>query len=194
MKNNRNSAWYNNSILPTEMAKGAKAEILGWKTLENTLHFKVLDALIKKSNGESMLDIGCGAAEVGRVYPKLKYAGADLPHIIEGVAREVNPDNTYFTFDAHNSENLDFIRDYDIILMNSFISEILNPLEFLEKVFQNSQKNIIIHRQDFNNEKTFLENYNSYGGLVATNTNINYEDFIALCKKFKFTIEENKNS
>lgn len=194
MVNNKNNAWYDSSIVPREMIRGAKAEIPGWRTLENTTHFIALDNLVKNSGGKSIIDIGCGAAEAGRIYENMKYAGADLPHIIEQVAKKVNPDKTYITFDANDSEDFDFIKEYDIVLMNGFLSEITNPLEFLEKILQNAKKCIIIHRQDFNNEKTFLENYTSYGGKPATNSNINYKELVALVEKYNFEIAENISS
>jgi 2-polyprenyl-3-methyl-5-hydroxy-6-metoxy-1,4-benzoquinol methylase len=190
----KNNAWYDDTIVPREMIRGAKAEIPGWKTLENTTHFLALDSLVKKSGGESIVDIGCGAAEVGRIYSNMKYAGADLPHIIEGVAEKVNPGKVYIKFDANESNKFDVIKEYDIILMNSFLSELSNPLEFLEKSLQNSKKYIIIHRQDFNNEKTFLENYKSYGGKLATSANINYKELAALVEKYNFEIAENISS
>jgi 2-polyprenyl-3-methyl-5-hydroxy-6-metoxy-1,4-benzoquinol methylase len=190
----KNNAWYDNTIVPREMIRGAKAEIPGWETLENTTHFLALDSLVKKSGGDSIIDVGCGAAEVGRIYSNMKYAGADLPHIIESVAQKVNPNKTYINFDANNSDSFDAAKDYDIVIMNSFLSELSNPLGFLEKILQNSKKCIIIHRQDFNNEKTFLENYTSYGGKPATNSNINYKELVALVEKYNFEIAENISS
>ena len=150
--------------------------------------------MVKKSGGDSIIDVGCGAAEVGRIYSNMKYAGADLPHIIESVAQKVNPNKTYINFDANNSDSFDAAKDYDIVIMNSFLSELSNPLGFLEKILQNSKKCIIIHRQDFNNEKTFLENYTSYGGKPATNSNINYKELVALVEKYNFEIAENISS
>ena len=79
MKNNLESAWYNKDILPNEM----KMRINGkksWPKLENSWHFQYLDEAIKVCGKiETLIDLGCGGAEVGRVYPHIKYVGYETP-------------------------------------------------------------------------------------------------------------------
>jgi SAM-dependent methyltransferase len=179
----KKSAWYNSDILPKEMIKGANAEFPGWKKLEYSEHFKVLDSIIFDLNISSIVDIGCGAGEVGRVYNNYKYCGCDLPHIIDEVSMIVNPDKNYVKFDAYNLGDLSFMREYDLILMNGFLSELENPLDFLKELIKYEINYILIHRQDFIEDKSsYLENYNTYGGVETTNSFINYREFLDLIK------------
>jgi hypothetical protein len=170
------TAWFNNDVLPNEMIRGAKAEIPGWKVLEESEHFKVLDSIIKKINPESICDIGCGSAEVGRIYKNLKYCGVDLPHIIQNVAKKLNPNNFYIEADAEDSFDFSFVEQYDVILMNSFISELTEPLKFLKKLLIYNVNYVIIHRQSLTESNTHLENYTTYGGIQTTNSQINLDD------------------
>lgn len=186
MESKKNNAWYDKSIVPFEMVKGAKAEIPGWKKLEYTDHFKVLDELIKSIDVKSIVDMGCGAAEIGRLYDSLEYLGVDLPHVIENVAKVVNPNLEYLEFDA-NESSFDFLENYDLVLMNGFLSEMPDPIEILESVLSNSLNYVIIHRQDFTDSlDTFIQTYNSYGGIKATNSVINLEEFKIICHKHGF--------
>lgn len=188
MKSKKDNAWYDKDIVPSEMVKGAKAEIPGWKKLEYTDHFKVLDESIKSIDVKSIVDIGCGAAEIGRLYDSLEYLGVDLHHVIEGVAKVVNPNLEYLQFDA-NESSFDFLENYDLVLMNGFLSEMPDPIEILESVLSNSLNYVIIHRQDFTDSlDTFIRTYNSYGGIQATNSVINLEEFKIICHKYGFCI------
>ena len=187
MENYKN-AWYDTERIPLEMVKGARAELEGFKKLEESEHFTVLDSLIKKVNPSSICDIGCGAGEISRIYPDLKFLGLDLPHIIEKVASVVNPGKKYMVFDANTQEDFSFLREYDLLIMNGFISELENPIGFIEKLIDQYKGNIIIHRQDLTESNTFLEEYNSYGGLKTTNSQINTAEIYNVCEKNGYEI------
>ena len=59
----------------------------------------LLASAAKPKADAKVLDLGCGAAEFGRVYEFFDYTGADLPHVIEGAAKKKNPNLKYLTFD-----------------------------------------------------------------------------------------------
>jgi hypothetical protein len=179
---NKNSAWFNDDTLPNEMINGALGAN-GWQKLENTTHFKTLDSLVKLSGGAKIADIGCGAAELGRIYQNYEYTGFDLPHIIEKVSKVVNSNLNYEYFDADNFDYTRF-KNYDILICNSFISELINPLDILEKILNNTSKSLIIHRQFFRGENEIIT-YDTYGGLSTTRCHININDFNALLKSHK---------
>lgn len=188
MKSPKNNAWYNKVTVPAEMVRGAKAEIPGWKRLEETEHFKTLLEITSKLEFGSIADVGCGAGEIGRVYKDIEYLGADLDHIIDSVSMKVNPNLKYLRFDAYTSE-FDFIKNYDLVLLNSFLSEMINPLEILSKILKKSKKYVILHRQDLSNSKeTEIEFYHSYGGIEATNCIISKQELTDLCFEFDFSI------
>lgn len=175
------NAWYDNSILPNEMVKAIRGDY-GWKKLEYSEHFTTLDTLIKRTKTNSIIDIGCGAGEVGRVYNNLDYCGCDLSHIIENVAEVINPGKNYIKFDANENQDMSFVENYEVLLMNSFLSEIEDPLKFLKNIIKYNINYILIHRQDFTDGKSSLCDYLTYGGIKTTNSIINYKEFTDILK------------
>lgn len=182
-------AWYNNTVLPQQMIDGALGNLPGWGRLEEAGHFGVLDGLVQSIKPDSIADLGCGAAEVGRVYPSVNYTGLDLPHIIENVAKVVNPNLKYIEFDANKSDFTIF-KDFDLIICNGFISELPNPLEILNKLLINMGKYLIIHRQYFD-ESTRLDTYKTYGNLDTVRSHIGLQDFNSLLTNHIIIKEEN---
>jgi SAM-dependent methyltransferase len=127
------------------------------------------------SEGNSLLDIGCGIAEAATAFPGYKYTGVDLPHIIEKAARVKNPQTKFIAFNA-NKDSYDFVGDYDIVLMNSFINEIPDWYKCLNNVLYNSRGYVVIHRQETTSEQSHLREYTTYAGLRTTNSVINYDE------------------
>jgi hypothetical protein len=186
------TAWYNKKNITNAMVAS------NFGKLEDSDHFssfkQCLNKLIEiESKKYSILDLGCGAGELGRVMSDHDYTGADLPHVIDKVAKIKNPQNNYFYFDA-NENSFDFLKNYDIIIMNSFLSEVPNWYVILSKILLNAKKFIIIHRQDMTEKNSFLRDYKTYGGLTTINTFINISDFEKLITFNNFKINLNINS
>lgn len=188
---NKNTAWYNTDILPEQMVKGARAELGGFKRLENSSHFNVLNQLfgLIKNDVRKIGEVGCGAGEISRVYGDFDYIGADLPHIIDKVAKVVNPNSAYIGIDAYE-DSFDFLSDCDIVIMNSFLSELDEPLSVLDKILKKSKKYVLIHRQDFNDTKNELQHYRSYGGITTTNSSIFFPDFDKTILRNNFLVKK----
>ena len=178
--NNKESAWFNEDILPSDMVKGATGE-KGWSKLEYSEHFNVLNGFIKDLNILKIADIGCGAGELGRVLSNLDYTGFDLPHIVEKVSKVVNPNLNYHYFDADNFD-YSVLKEYDLLVCNSFISELNNPIEVLTKLIDNTTCYLLIHRQYFTTDTNFSE-YVTYGNLPTIRTHIGLNDFNKLLVK-----------
>jgi hypothetical protein len=175
-KVDKGSCWYDNITTPTEMVKGATGVL--WPILEESDHFSVLNRMLRTASesSTSILDLGCGAADVSRVCGTLFYLGVDMPHIIENVARQVNPFGRYDEFDAHDSD-YGFVSSYDIVLMNAFIDVMEFPREILGKVLENSAKHVILHRQLISEgSPTSITKSQSYSGWTYRSA-INREDF-----------------
>lgn len=171
----KKNAWYDETILPNQMINGANGK-LGWPKLENSNHFKFLDNALKKcENAKSIIDLGCGAGEVGRVYSKFDYKGYDLPHIIEKVSKVVNPKLNYDFFDANQSD-FEFCEEADIVLSNGFITELESCSKVFTKVLKKIRKYFILHRQKFADQEE-LNEYQTYGGLTTTNCSISQKVF-----------------
>lgn len=177
--NNLKNAWFNEDVLPSDMIKGVTGE-KGWSKLEDTDHFKLLNGIISNLTINKMGDIGCGAGELGRVLSNIDYTGFDLPHIINKVSKIVNPNLNYSYF---NADDFDYIvlKEYDLLVCNSFISELSNPIEVLTKLIDNTTNHLLIHRQYFSNQTNF-SNYVTYGNLPTTRSHIGYDEFIGLLK------------
>lgn len=158
--------------------------------LEKTSHFLELSKLINYCEPiNSIVDIGCGVAELGRIYNNKKYLGLDLPNIINNVSKLKNPDLNYVYFNANNEEIPAEIKNYDVIVMNSFLSELSDPINFLKKLFVYNNKYIIIHRQDFTDTDTFTKEYSSYANLKSTNSYISFKEFQHCIKGFNYNLK-----
>lgn len=185
---NKKTAWYNEDILPIEMIKGATGEN-GWARLEETEHFKVLNHFINDLNVIKMADIGCGAGELGRVFSNIDYTGFDLPHIIDKVSKIVNTNLKYTYFNADNFE-YETLREFNLIVCNSFISELNNPIEILSKLIENTSEYLLIHRQFFSDKTNFSE-YSTYGNLSTIRTHIGLNEFKELLTNHKIINQVN---
>ena len=162
--------------------------------LKDSTHFLPLKECVSRANeSKTVLDVGCCKAELAKTFPDLDYIGADLEHIIEGVSKVLQPSLKYVYFNADN-DDYSFMSNYDIIVMNSFLSETTNPLIVLDQVLQYASKYVILHRQDISIADTHLVEYNTYGGLKATNSIINRQDFIEMLENRGWTIGFETNS
>ena len=124
-----------------------------------------LDKIIQNVPANSdALDIGCGAGEISRVLDSYEYTGFDLPHIIEEVALKVNPNSQYEKIDIQKVD-FDIFSSFDIVLCNSFISELGNGEDILNSLFKSSPRYIILHRQEVTRLSTYSEEYKTYGDL-----------------------------
>ena len=159
----------------------------GFKPLSQSDHFMALDKSLKMSKGKTLLDLGCGIAEVGSTFPQFDYTGVDLPHIIENAARVKNPNFNYAYFNA-NEDEYDFLNNYDIVLMNSFLSEIPDWFRVLSKVLMEAKDYVVIHRQEITSDSNFLQEYRTYANLVTPKTVLNYNDLTMLFDRMGYEL------
>jgi len=167
------TAWFNNNILPALMLNP------DFKPLQQSDHFAPLKKCFSDVQGKKLLDLGCGAAEVYQTFKNFEYTGADLPHIIEEVAKKKNPTGNFIHFNAEK-DDFSFLKYYDIILMNSFISEVPGWYRILLQVLYNSNGYIILHRQEVTDKPSYLEKYITYGGLETVKSIINYDHLVGM--------------
>ncbi len=165
------TAWFDEETIASSMLNS------GFKPLRHSDHFKSLNECIGMTDGVSLLDLGCGVGEVSETFTQFKYTGADLPHIIENASRKKYPDSNFLHFNANEGE-YDFVGDYDVVLMNSFISEIPDWYRVLNNVLLHAKSFVIIHRQRVTEYESFLENYLTYADMPTIQTIINYDVFV----------------
>ena len=177
------TAWHNQKM-PESMMDAHFPHIV------NSDHFKAIKQCFGHiSETKSLIDLGCGKAEISDAFPEYEYCGADLPHIIQEVSKVSKPTLKYIEFDAHLSK-MDFVSDFDIIVMNSFLSEIPNANQILDKVLKHAKKYVIIHRQAIENKEN-IETYSTYGNLQTIRYIFDKKDLEKIIQKnnFKITIE-----
>jgi len=150
--------------------------------LITTEHGQVLKNLIDyiKEDNSELADIGCASAEASTL-SECHYTGIDLPHVIKNISKKLRSDLNYISLDV-TQDNIDFIKYFNIVVMNAFIDVMKNPLEVLDKMIQYSSEYIILHRQHFTGEKTSVEKRKSYG-RETYHSIINTDDFIKLLEK-----------
>lgn len=165
---NSKTNWFNEDVVPEQMVLGARAELPGWHKLERTEHLKTFWQLLELVTANTVVDLGCGSGELGRLLTKrgFSYVGYDLPHIIDKVAKEVNPQLTYGVFDATESD-FTFIKEFDLVVANGFFCEITEPGNVLAKILTNLKNALIIHRQRFVRSPSEWLVTSIYGGLPS---------------------------
>lgn len=168
----KNTCWYKKDQIVKEM----NSNYFVYKGLmDSTQHIqslkKNLDAVKKDmflyglaDMPNSLIDIGCGTSQACLITKKnFHYTGADLDFIIEGCAKVFHPENDYIAFDAETT-NYDFIKKFDVVLMNGFIDVMEFPITELKKVLKKARKYVIIHRQELTDQgKTKVVLNGSYG-------------------------------
>ena len=163
------TAWHNTKILPDSMLNS------GFNPLSKSDHFKSLEKCINHCQGKTVIDIGCGLAEPYTAFSHLDYTGVDLPHMIADVAIKNNPYAKYISIDA-NDTDFEFVKDYDIILMNSFLSEMPSWYLTLNKILFHAKGEVIIHRQEISDNPSYLAEYRTYANLVTYKSVINADE------------------
>tara|TARA_Y100001973_G_C5143088_1_gene303979 strand:- start:808 stop:1206 length:399 start_codon:yes stop_codon:yes gene_type:complete len=111
--------------------------------------------------------------------------------MIEQVAKRRRPHLDYIIFDA-SKDDFNFCRYFDVILMNSFLSELKNPLEILNKILTSNPTYVIIHRQDIKElDKEYeKQTYDPYDSKIqAVNTIINRKSFEEVLRKNSYSIK-----
>lgn len=157
---------------------------------ETNKHFKYFSELIKATDEQdvNIIDVGCGTGVLSEYCKGNKYSGVDLPHIISGCSMRNYP-NYFYRSGNIVEDNLEWIKEYPIVCMSAVLDVMESPIQFLEKVLQNSSKWIIIHRQEFTNGGTKVKKNDSYNGYTYHSI-INRAEFKTLCDKYSFDIKK----
>jgi hypothetical protein len=177
--------WNSNDVCKY-MLDGAEGKT--WAKLEKSSHWptlkKILDSCVEKG-ASSVCDVGCGAGDIGNIYKKIAYTGADLPHIIENVSQKFSPDLDFIKFDIN--KDVSFLKNYDCLVLGAFIDVMEKPLEVLSKILKNSNNFVIIHRQHLGKgTKSWLTT--SYGGMTSYQSQIDIDELKEVTVKHGYSI------
>ena len=181
----KDSCWYGGNEIYEKMIQGAQGVL--FPKLENSDHFPVLRNLLELCQGSSsIIDVGCGAASLGDLV-SIEYTGCDLPSIIENVSQKLHPSFKFIKFDVME-DKVDFLSEYDIVVMNAFIDVMEEPLIVLNKVLEKSKKYVIIHRQKIS-ETTKSSETSSYTGF-SFSSSLSKSDISRSLDRFSFEVEK----
>ncbi len=178
----KNTCWYNKAEIISEMNKNYDSYL---KLMKTESHLKALTFNLEfafhpyRANFKrpSIIDIGCGTAQISILTKScFSYTGADMEFIIEQCAKVHHPENKYIYFDAEKTD-YDFIKPFDIVLMNGYIDVMQFPKQELIKVLKKASNFVLIHRQELStNRKTTVILNDSYGSKTYHSI-INAEEF-----------------
>lgn len=115
---------------------------------------------------KTVLDIGCGNAKAHTLIGARQYTGLDLPNNVDTIGKVNYSELDFIKCDIIFEDNLSFINDYDIILMNAFIDVMEFPFAVLHKVLKEAKNYVIIHRQEIINSETEIKVNPSYTGVT----------------------------
>lgn len=179
--------WKENDQIINEMIKGSSGELWGHR-LEQADHFPILNHFLDLSNSQMLLDLGCGAGDVSRIWKK-EYLGIDLPWVIEKVAKICNSNANYLKIDVLK-EGINSLPSSDCLLMNAFLDVQEEPLSLLRDIcVSRKYKNIIVHRQQLIAKSNLKEKRygKGYGNSTVPVSYISWEDLSEL--KIEYQIE-----
>ncbi len=150
-------------------------------------HFKAFTDLLDLCGYGKLLDIGTGTARISQFCKNFEFVGADLPNIISGCAMRNYPKYKYQSIDIIE-DNLAWIREYDVIVLNGVIDVMQNGLYILERILTHSRRYVLIHRQEITESgKTYSKINPSYNSNTFHSI-INRNDFNQLLEKMGFEI------
>jgi len=158
--------------------------LVKYPLMENHLG-KILEQLLFNIEGhyKNCLEIGCGTAQNAELI-KVKYAGMDLPYVINNLTKRLHPTMETYQHDINNFEDVrnEIIGKFDLILTSAFIDVMEHPIEVLTHILSHAKKYVIVHRQeidwDAENTRTKVIKNNSHGGWT-------YHSIISLSDLYK---------
>jgi len=152
-------------------------------------HMEVFQRLLEKTDckGEKVIDLGCGTAHISEHCTAYQYAGADLPHILAGCAKEHFPQYYYRGCDI-TTDTLEWIREYPVTIVNGVVDVMQEPLKLFEQVLRHAGEYVLLHRQEVSAARaTQSIQKSSYGGKTWHSI-INRKDLDCLLDRTEFGI------
>ena len=177
--------WEESDRIVEQMIKGSTGELWGVK-LEQSDHFPLLSHVLNHVGNEGdLVDIGCGAGDVSRVWNG-KYTGVDLDWVIRRVSKVCNPTHNYISLDLTVESILNLPRAR-VALMNAFLDVRDDPHEIFNQILAIDIDNLIVHRQRLSQNQNFVEKRPGYGGSEVPSSVMSLEKIAAAVEKLRPT-------
>jgi len=175
--------WEESDSIIEQMIKGSTGELWGVR-LENSDHFGILKTLLDTAGHTgTLLDVGCGAADVSRVW-KGEYTGVDLDWVVEKVANVCNPGNKFIIGDATVESTIRSLPSSDVVLMNAFLDVLENPHHVFDVLMSLDTNKIIVHRQRLTQDQAYYEIRGSYGNTEIPSSVMSLNKIVSSIRKF----------
>lgn len=153
-------------------------------------HLGAFTALLARTDLRKcpIIDLGCGTAMLSDFCKDFIYHGSDLRHVLSICAMRNYPQFLYRACDLIK-DDLSWIREYPIAVLNGVIDIMSQPLEVLARVLNYCQEYLIIHRQEIteNGQTHAVADGPGYGG-PSYHSVIARKDFIDMVDFMQFTI------
>lgn len=177
--------WEESDNIVEQMIKGSTGELWGVK-LEQSDHFPLLSHVLNHVGNEGdLVDIGCGAGDVSRVW-KGNYTGVDLDWVIRRVSKICNPTCNYISLDL-TVESVSNLPKFRIALMNAFLDVRDDAHEIFDQILANNIDSLIVHRQRLSQNQHFVEKRPGYGGSEVPSSVMSLEKIVASVEKIRPT-------
>ncbi len=187
----KKTCWYRPEIVIEEMNRFHDKHIRNHDIQKHLLPFTELLALTDHP-GEDVIDLGCGTAMLSMFCKNHRYIGADLPHILQGCAMRNYPEYFYRSCDLVE-DDLSWIKDFNIVIVNGVIDIMQYPLEMLGKILDHCKKYLVIHRQEITEKgETHTVVNGSYGGTTYHSI-FSRKDFMQLLDEKNFEVVAQRN-
>lgn len=174
--------WGESDHVVDQMIKGSTGELWG-VTLEKTDHFPLLSHVLEiVGNENSLIDIGCGAGDVSRVW-KGEYVGVDFDWVIERVAKICNPNSNYVSLDL-NVDSVKKLPKAKVALMNAFLDVREDPHEMFEQVMGLEIDSLVVHRQRLSQSSCVIDKRPGYGGTSVPSSVMSVDRIMSFTEKF----------
>lgn len=150
----------------------------------------IISALKSIEKKDRILDIGCGSGIFVKVieknFPSSSYFGVDYSEDAIKMAQE-DFGQKFFSVKDVNEVDEKFISEYDVLIMNGFISVLPNGGEVLDKILSLGPSSVIVSRIKFTDRESYNDIYKAYNLIYTYEHHLNEENFQKSILRYGYT-------
>ena len=190
---NNIDSWKNSGVFDMQLSLNLK-ELSDSRSYPS--HWLDILELIKANDPKSLLDVGCGCGaffEVCRIeLPNISYFGTDYAE--EAISLAVRTWGGHFKVLDYLELTSSYLEGFDLVNMGALLDVLPNGDEALEFVLSLSPKSMLISRVKFTDSPSYSETYVVYNGITTYAYYHNRNNFLSLCSKYGYEIDNINNN
>lgn len=140
---------------------------------------------------EFILDVGCGSGILhelcNKEFPLINYFGVDYSNEAIEIAKN-NFCSDCFKVNDVSQLTEDFIKKFDVVLMNGFLAVLPNGDEVLENFLEKKPKNLIITRMNLTDKESYYTVYDAYNLIKTYDYFHNEKKFLSLVNQYGYSL------